>query len=306
MGLDSLRDFWNSTPAASIKPGGASYATQHLAWQLTGDKTFLESLYGGQIEWSRLREYINTLGSLWIDRVDVPSIELQRARLGGVALARNVYFPGHAVSWRFHSPASAESVAILIPRATPRALEVIVHNLSPASVRASMTAWDLEPGSWRVAQGIDSNRDDAADTEMSVQNTELERTRSLELTFPAGQTTVLDLALLAPGTPYWSRPDLAISTDDVAVRGDRLSVTIHSVGAVDAPPAELALVDASGKVLESTAVPAMKAPIDLLPKVVTLTLPAHSRVAGRALVLDPQLKVEEITRFNNRVEIGGP
>ncbi|MEO6569862.1 MAG: LamG-like jellyroll fold domain-containing protein, partial [Opitutaceae bacterium] len=61
-------------------------ATSHFTWQLSGDKTVLEKIYAEQIEQCALLEYINTDGSLWIDRVSVPTAELQRARLGGAAL----------------------------------------------------------------------------------------------------------------------------------------------------------------------------------------------------------------------------
>ena len=67
------------------------------------------------------RDYINTA---WqpLDRpgVSVPhTLDLQRARLGGVALARNSLYPGHAISWKFAAPANDQSVAILVPDAMP-------------------------------------------------------------------------------------------------------------------------------------------------------------------------------------------
>ena len=121
-------------------------ADSHFIWQLTGDKSQLEQLYARQIEECDLLEYINTEGSLWIDRVGVPTAELQRARLGGVALVRNALYPGHAVSWRFAAPANDQSVAILIPDATPTAFKVIAYNLETTPVQATMTGWNIDPG----------------------------------------------------------------------------------------------------------------------------------------------------------------
>jgi len=62
----------------------------HLDWQLTGDKRKLAALYTSQIEEADRFEYINTQGSLWTDRVDTPSAELQRAprRTGAAALCQ--------------------------------------------------------------------------------------------------------------------------------------------------------------------------------------------------------------------------
>jgi len=119
---------------------------EHFQWQLTGDKSHLATLYAAQIEECDRLEYINTEGSLWIDRVGVPYADLQRARLGGVALVRNHEFPGHVVSWKFAAPANEESVAILVPNATPTGFLVIAFNLETKPLHATMTGWNIDPG----------------------------------------------------------------------------------------------------------------------------------------------------------------
>jgi len=121
-------------------------------WQLSGDKTKLERLYAAQIEEASLLEFINTEGSLWIDRVGTPTAELQRARLGGVALVRGALYPGHTVSWKFTAPAKADDVAILLPDATRTSFKVIAYNLSTAPVGAELTGWNVDPGMWEITQ----------------------------------------------------------------------------------------------------------------------------------------------------------
>lgn len=305
--LDQLnvRQTWGSTIALSAAPGVRTEAAQHLAWQVSGDKHFLESLYGSQIESSALREYINTEGSLWIDRVFVPYTELQRARLGGVALIRNSYYPGHAVSWTFAAPANEESAAILIPNATPQALKIIAYNLEQTPVKATMTAWDLEPGRWQITQGTDSDGDDVADGATVVSMVELERSGNLNLILPSRATTVLTLKLVAPGTPYWARPDLGIGQDDIVIKGKQITVTIHNLGSVDSPASSVAVMDRTGKVMSSVSVPRIKAPIDLLPRtvIVTLMVSGSNQIAGGSVVIDPGETMKEITRFNNRVKL---
>ena len=58
-----------------------------FAWQMTGDTKDLEQVYRTQLKAEADREYINTLGSLWIDRIadggGFNTGDLQRARLGG-------------------------------------------------------------------------------------------------------------------------------------------------------------------------------------------------------------------------------
>ena len=239
---------------------------------MTGDKQLLEQLYASQIEASAIREYMNTEGSMWIDRIDVPYAELQRARLGGVALTRNSLYPGQAVSWTFPAPANEESTAILVPNATQQSLKIVAYNLSASPVKAEMTAWDIEPGEWELVQGSDTNGDDVIDGVATTTTVALERTGTIELTFPPGITTVLNLKLVAKGTPYWARPDLGISRDDVVIRERNISVTVHSLGAIGTEPTTVALVDQGGTVRVSATVSRLEAPADLMPRTTTVTL----------------------------------
>ena len=93
--------------------------------------------------------------------------------------------------------------------------------------------------------------------------------------------------------------------DDVVINGNKVTVTVHSLGSVDAPPTELGLADWEGKIIASVPVPGLKAPVDLLPKklTVTLTAPPGSRIGGGSILLDPNGKIKEITRINNRVKL---
>ena len=132
-------------------------------------------MYADQIDTCDLFEYINTEGSLWIDRVGVPYADLQRERLGGIALVRNHEFPGHAVSWNFAAPANDQSVAILVPNATPTRFKVIAYNLETTPVHATMTGWNIDPGIWEITQGIDTNNDDVADGNLTTTTAAFER-----------------------------------------------------------------------------------------------------------------------------------
>src|SRR5207249_4264392 len=114
--------------------------------------------------------------------------------------------PGHVISWRFAAPANDQSVAILIPDATPTNFTVIAYNLEPLPVRATMTGWNIEPGIWDIAQSTLPSRTNA-----------FERSTSLEFIFPPRALTEITLKLKSPSTAYWQRPDLAIGPEDVEV-----------------------------------------------------------------------------------------
>jgi hypothetical protein len=127
----------------------------------------------------------------------------------------------------------------------------------------------------------------------------------MELTFAPGTTTVVQMKLAGRGTPYWDRPDLGISPEDVKVSGGEVTVTVHSLGAAEAPQTEIALQGPEGRTLVSGTVQALPAPVDLMPKTtqVKLTVPAGTSLAGSRVVLDPGKKLTEITRRNNDVTI---
>ena len=72
---------------------------RYIAWQVSGDKRFLEALYGEEIRAANQRMYMMTDGHWWSDRVEIPSETLQRSRLGGVALKRNWIWAGASVSY---------------------------------------------------------------------------------------------------------------------------------------------------------------------------------------------------------------
>ena len=281
-----------------------------LAWQATGDTSYLNKVYASQIQTAHEREFINTKGSLWIDRVYFNNGELQRSRLGGVALMRNYCYPGNAVSWKFEAPANDQSVAILVPEATPDHVKIIAYNLDSAPVKARMTGWEIDPGQWTMTQGTQKgigNASPAADA--PVQNIEarsavpFERSKDIDITFAPRTTTVIELKLASKGVPYWSRPDLGIDPEDVKVEGSRMTVTVHSVGAVDAPASKVVLRDHDGKTIATVSVPALKAPADLTPKTtqVTLAIPAGADLKGASVTIECGGSLPEITLMNNSV-----
>jgi hypothetical protein len=163
----------------------------------------------------------------------------------------------------------------------------------------------LDPGKWDVTQGVQGASAGAPLRDASTRTEEFERSRDLEITFPPHATTVLELKLVEKGVPYWSRPDLGIGADDVKVEGNRVEVTVHSLGSVDAPASKVVLRDKVGKVLASAAVPSIKAPLDLFPKTASamLTVPAGADWKGGNVTVELSGEVPEITQMNNRVPL---
>ena len=299
----NLRDQWGKEIVSIANSDKDDDLAQHFAWQVTGDNKYLDEYYGNQVQWNSILDYINTTGSLWTDRVITFESELQRSRLGGVALSRGYIFPGNAVSWKFEKPSTAESVAIAIRSATSSALNMKVFNLDQSDVKAECSSWNLSPGKWEVTQGIDENGDGKADAGITTKTVTFERSKPVTLVFPPHKTSIIDLKLVEEGLDYSKRPDLAIGNDDIKVNGSKITVTVHNLGAVNSIPATIALLNSEGNSVAEVSVPEIASPKDLVPKTadVVLNVPAGIDLNSLSVKVDPQEKLTEITRENNTV-----
>jgi hypothetical protein len=275
---------------------------RHLAWQLTGDRRYLEDLYGRQIQTASQRMYMVTESEWWTDRVELFSDELQRARLGGMALRRNQILPGHRVSWRFASPATGESVALLVRGDGPDTFDITAFNLDARPVTATMTSWNIPPGRWRVQMFATS--DSGGESSIGATRTvELERGANLDVTFPSRREVTLRFVREASDDSQLARPDLGIGAYDVTRDAAGLTVRVHSLGSADAPSSTLLVEDAAGKVLAQAPVPPIPAPLDLLPKVTEVRIPLGPPQLAAARRVRIKLEGREVTLRNNEVRL---
>ncbi len=265
---------------------------RYIAWLVSGNKKYLEDLYADEIQTATQRMTMVTEGHWWTDRVELFSDLLQRSRLGGMTLRRNQTFQGNLLSWRFGGPTEAEEVGILIHDPSPTGFGVEAYNLSSKPIRATMTGWMIAPGTWKMSgKGI------------KPRSFAFERSTSVSLVFAPHRTTMLRFDLVTPGTPTADRPDLGIGPDDIVLEGNRVSLTVHSLGAKETPVGTASLLDAKGKVLASTPIPPLAAPLDLLPKTTAVALPLKPGAVRLRLSLPSG--VREITQMNNEVALPG-
>ncbi len=283
--LDRHAD-WGQAAVAAADGSKATNLDRYMAWETTGDAKYLEALYANDIREASTRMYSQTEGHWWTDRVEISSEFLQRTRLGGIGLMRNWMWPGATVSWRFAADADAEKVAILIRGATPTGFHLTAYNTADHPVRATMTGWNVTAGQWRSPDG---------------RTFPFEKGLGVEVVFPPHQTVDLDYALATAGEPVETRADLGIGPDDVKRSGRTLTVTVHSLGAREAPAGRVEVMDGQGRVIAQAATPPLAPPRDLKPKtaVVKLALPAGFDALGARVRLT--LPVPEITRLNNSV-----
>jgi len=82
-----------------------------------------------------------------------------------------------------------------------------------------------------------------------------------------------------------------------------MTVTVHSVGAVNAPASRVLVLGRDGKTIATAKVPALKAPVDLTPKTaqVSIAIPAGADLKGATVSVECGGKTPEITMMNNSV-----
>ena len=271
---------------------GDDPASRFARWQANGDLDAIADLHADAYVDKAARLDMLTEGHWWSDRVEMDGQWLQRERLGGIALRRNQTWPGNTVSWRFADEAAAEQVAILLPNATPGRFRVIAYNTSGQPQRATMTAWNVTAGRWRMS---------AADGKTDLT---LERSTPTVLFLPPGSST-FDFELVTPGEPVEQRPDLGIGPDDLKLTGRTLTLTVHSLGAQATSPGMAWLTHEGDGIIAQVSIPPLPAPTDLEPstKVVKLTVPKGFDPAAIEVRIGQVDQRAEITRLNNAVPL---
>jgi len=277
---------------------------RYAAWAATGDTTPLEALHADAIADKSQHMDMYTEGHWWSDRVDQPNEILQRERLGGIALRRNQSWPGNTVSWRFAEPDAATRVAILLPGATPTKFRVLAYNTAGSAERATMSTWTVAAGRWSMQASSSADGGKTLVPTGRAQAMTLERSASTDVTFAPGMT-VLDFALVEPGPLVDTRADLGIGSDDIAVKGRSVTVTVHSLGAKNTGEGLAELIDPTGKVVATTSIPPLAAPLDLQPKtaMVKLAIPTQLNPATLTVQIALTGGEPEITQANNRIPL---
>jgi hypothetical protein len=253
-----------------------------------------------------LREYYNTLGYPWIDRVYFSVDRIQYDRLGGVSHKRgSCVYPMNRIRWEFQNRGDDEKVAILSPCATDNLIKLVVYNLSEETVQGDIIGFEVKPGTWRLSYGVDTTGKDIADKEIVTREEQFKRSTRLPVSFAPHAYTVLTLERIGDGVDYWSRPDLGIGKDDIRFYPHGMNVRVHSLGAADTPETVIVLKNAAGVVLKRRDIPAIEAPRDLWPRYWDIIFNLHGieSLDGCYLEIDPEKQLCEITRENNIVRL---
>jgi hypothetical protein len=273
-------------------------------WAVTHDrsiveKTFEFALWGNPVSFSPGVEryaYMWTEAQPYADRIFLPTNTIAQFMLGG-GNVRNRQWPGFAVSYE---NLGGDFAALVLDQGLDR-LKLTMFNLRETPRNGALRVWQLEPGQYDLKIGPDANDDGVMDSVTSTQMLDLKRMSAVPVTLPSRRALIYEFRQLKKYKPLRERSDVAISPDDVRRDGTNINVTVHNIGATEAKNIVVALRDKNGKILTSQVLPQLTAPLDLMPKTATVTLPYNS--AATEVALDPQGTLTEITELNNRVAL---
>ncbi|MCK5805925.1 MAG: hypothetical protein KAI66_24050, partial [Lentisphaeria bacterium] len=277
---------------------------QYVAWQLTGDKRYLE--VGLACALSFLEEQMPAL--TWAlpstDRIPQPRETLDRMALGGLAALRPGYaptYPEHAVSYR----GLGESVAALVTVNQPHRVRLTLFNTDAARRPIILRFWQIPSGRFALCQGpATDNGDSVAAETATTEHITLQRGEPVSLNLPPRTPYVVDLALTGDAPPKVVRPDLAISLSEIEsdANSGTVTVVVHNLGMAPARDICVRLLDAnSGRLMVEKRIPEIGAPLDLIPRATRLQFfKVDSTVQGPVrVVLDPEGEIEETDETNN-------
>lgn len=272
------------------------------AWLLDGDRTRV--LRALRDSWERI-ELLFPMHT-WIeqsaDRVAISKDLVDRMYLGGQPGFRNFIYPTHAISWRGFSP----DFAAWVLENDAQNLKLMAYNFAEQPQRGQVQLWRLEPGTYVVTTGPDADEDGIPDTVATEQQVELAKGSTIDVELPARQTLALQIEQIArSGENYYARPDLAVCAQDTTIAEDasEITVVVHNIGGGTAPQfTVVAAGDDGGPDLTASAGP-LEAPLDCVPRAVTLTIPVPAERRGRQFTVrvDPAGEVAELYEGNNTV-----
>jgi len=240
-----------------------------------------------------------TTSEQFTDRVFPNLLEhASKAFLGGYT-RRNKFNPALAASWE----GFGTNYAALVTQHRRGRLVVLAYNLASGPLSGRMRVWELDHGRYELTVGPDEDNDQKPDRVARTETLELAKADTVNLTLAPRQVTVIELRQREKLDPIIDRADLALAAREVRVAENRVTGVVHSIGARAVPDVAVALLDDTGKVLARESLGPLDAPLDLMPKRKSFSLPLSGISTGWRVVVDPENRVSEICEGNNEARI---
>jgi hypothetical protein len=282
-------------PAAAIAdpPWNATLYT-------TGDKKpFIEAIKKDIEELQRF-PYMYTQVECFTDRVFLYAIINPSIAYTGGYTTRNKLNLTYAISYQ----GLGTDYAALVTSATSRHLKVLLCNLSDKPIAGRARLWRLEPGEYELTMGPDADNDDTADRIERKEKREIVKGDEIAIALAPKVVQVLEVKQLTKAAPLFDRADLAVTARELKRENGKITGVIHNIGCKDVDDVVVALLDDSGRAVQTKHLGRLEAPLDLRPRLLRFELDAPPASAnGGSVVVDPQNLVPEICETNNRAPL---
>ncbi|MBI1790961.1 MAG: alpha/beta hydrolase fold domain-containing protein [Acidobacteria bacterium] len=217
-------------------------------------------------------------------------------------------FPHHAVTYT----GTGRDFAAVVEADGPKQLRVLYYSFADRPRRIGLRTWKLETGArYRIVASAVDERDQAVGPPIETREQELgERGEPLYVVMPPKRAIRVDVSRVREASEGPApRADLALTSRDIRwnIHTDQIEATIHNIGSADAHDVDVVFYRQTGKglePLERAVITRIGAPNDLAAGNVTVGTWNHRGVMGEGdsvvVVVDPENKLREITKSNNR------
>ena len=217
--------------------------------------------------------------------------------LGGEPGSRGRTYPFFCVSYEGFS----RQIAALVIDGERELFRWVGYSFESQPQYGKLRVWRLDPGTYQVRMGIDTDNDDRIDMLHKETQMALKRYETIPVELPSRKCYIVEAKLVNKDLPLYDRCDLAITHEDASRQGRTLTVVAHNLGCGPTGPFTVSVADASGRKLAEQRHRGLDGVLDLHAKRAQFTLgglPGHG--ALRVTLTGP---AQEITEANNRVTI---
>jgi len=275
-------------------------------WKVTGDIRFLTDSYIRVAEWFYSHDWLNSAAMPSMDRCPLPRGSLIRSRIGALAANRGssgVMWPRYAISYA----KGADEVAALVTENAPNRFAVRLYPFTDKPHDVQVRAWRCN-GAFDVTLAADANDDGKPDKTLWQKRMKLDRGAAIDVTLPPKQPSILSAVPVRVEPAAFDKPDPAISVNTVEwVDGHRLLVRVYNNGVRPVKDVEVRVTRARGGTLGARSTGPIEAPLDLKPRFRAVSFENVDLGRGGVVIeIDPENRIDDLTRLNNRVVLAEP
>jgi len=203
-------------------------------------------------------------------------------------------YPSTVATWKNTGP----DMGVFVRQGNVTSAKVSLYNFGEART-VTMQTWLLEPGTYKLSTGTDTNDDGEIDADRIERVLVLkERVNQLQLQVPARKLQAVKLEQVKAGSKIGAAADVALTDRDISIVNDQLVVKIHNVGNVTAKNISVELWNGTKKV-GSDKILEIAAPNDLVPRWKTVSFKLDRSITTSDISIKVDTDQPEITTLNN-------